>query len=40
MYSFPKGKINYDELPLECAIRETIEEIGFNVANYVSAEVS
>ena len=36
-YSFPKGKINSKESPVECAIRETFEEIGVNVSLYVKS---
>ncbi|KAL4429977.1 hypothetical protein ABPG74_000343 [Tetrahymena malaccensis] len=38
-YSFPKGQINFNETPLDCAIRETVEEIGFNVAKYIIPDV-
>lgn len=34
-WMFPKGKINEDEPLLHCAIRETIEEIGFDIGPYV-----
>ncbi|KAL6721789.1 mRNA-decapping enzyme subunit 2 [Lecanora helva] len=30
-WSFPRGKINKDELDLECAIREVYEETGYDV---------
>ena len=30
-WSFPRGKMNRDESPLDCAIRELYEETGFNV---------
>lgn len=30
-WSFPRGKINKDELDLDCAVREVYEETGFNL---------
>jgi len=30
-YSFPKGKMNQNEMDYESAIREVWEEIGFNI---------
>lgn len=35
-YSFPKGKINFNESPVDCSIRETFEEIGVNVSPYIT----
>lgn len=35
-WSFPRGKISKDEGDLECAIRETREETGFDCREYVS----
>jgi len=35
-WGFPKGKRNQDELPEQCAVRETLEEIGFDCSSYVS----
>ncbi len=32
-YSFPKGKINRDEPQDECAIREVLEETGFDISS-------
>lgn len=32
---FPKGKIEKNETPKQCAIRETIEEIGYDITNKV-----
>jgi mRNA-decapping enzyme subunit 2 len=29
-WSFPRGKINQSEAPLDCAVRETLEETGYN----------
>ncbi|XP_786436.4 m7GpppN-mRNA hydrolase isoform X1 [Strongylocentrotus purpuratus] len=34
-WGFPKGKVNKEELPVQCAIREVREEIGFDVTNYI-----
>ncbi|CAL4101019.1 unnamed protein product, partial [Meganyctiphanes norvegica] len=31
-WGFPKGKINVDELGHDCAIREVLEETGFDIA--------
>ncbi|KAH7910945.1 DCP2-domain-containing protein [Hygrophoropsis aurantiaca] len=31
-WGFPKGKINEDEPPHDCAIREVLEETGYNLA--------
>lgn len=30
-FFFPKGKKNKNELPIDCAIRETYEEIGYDI---------
>jgi len=35
-WSFPRGKINENELPKDCAIREVREETGFNIEPYMS----
>ncbi|OBA19901.1 DCP2-domain-containing protein [Metschnikowia bicuspidata var. bicuspidata NRRL YB-4993] len=35
-WSFPRGKISKGEADLECAIRETREETGFDAREYVS----
>lgn len=38
-YSFPKGKVDYLEEPLiRCAIRETLEETGVDVTDYITDE--
>lgn len=37
-WSFPRGKINQDESPFDCAIRETYEETGFNPRQYCNQE--
>nr|XP_012220436.1 PREDICTED: m7GpppN-mRNA hydrolase [Linepithema humile] len=34
-WSFPKGKVNEDEEPLHCAIREVLEETGFDISNLI-----
>jgi len=39
-WSFPKGHIDQGESFLECAIRETYEEIGIDVSNYVEKNYS
>ncbi|KAK9497696.1 hypothetical protein O3M35_004371 [Rhynocoris fuscipes] len=45
-WGFPKGKINKDEPPCQCAIREVYEETGFNIENlidpkeYIEAQVN
>ena len=33
-WSFPKGKIEDNEEPLQCALRETYEETGLDLTNY------
>ncbi len=37
-WGFPKGKIDENELPLKCAIRETYEETGFDCTDYTNEE--
>ncbi|GFO13551.1 M7gpppn-mRNA hydrolase [Plakobranchus ocellatus] len=34
-WGFPKGKINPGELPAQCAIREVLEETGFDITQYL-----
>jgi len=34
-WTFPRGKINENETPLDCANRETYEETGFDPTNYI-----
>jgi len=34
-WSFPKGKINADEPELDCAVREVLEETGFDTTNHI-----
>lgn len=35
-WGFPKGKLSKDETELDCAIREVLEETGFDMTNYVN----
>lgn len=35
-YDFPKGKINIGESPIDCAIRETMEESGIDISSRIS----
>lgn len=39
-YSFPRGKINKDELDLDCAAREVLEETGFELKELLEEENS
>lgn len=34
-WGFPKGKVNEDEDPAHCAIREVFEETGFDITTYI-----
>jgi len=34
-WGFPKGKLNQDESHIDCAVRETYEETGFDASNHV-----
>lgn len=36
-WSFPKGKVNENEDPVKCAIREVYEETGFDSSHLISA---
>lgn len=38
-WGFPKGKVNEDEDPAHCAIREVFEETGFDIANYIDPDL-
>lgn len=38
IWTFPKGKINKDEGEIECALREVLEETGFDASNYIDNE--
>jgi len=35
-WTFPRGKVNQDEQPIDCAVREVLEETGFNAAGLVN----
>ncbi|XP_050537158.1 m7GpppN-mRNA hydrolase [Daktulosphaira vitifoliae] len=37
-WGFPKGKVNQDEDPLNCAVREVYEEIGFDIGNMIKKD--
>lgn len=37
-WGFPKGKVNADEEPLDCAIREVKEEIGFDCSKLIESD--
>jgi len=37
-FDFPKGKVENNETPMECAIRETWEEVGFDCKNLISED--
>lgn len=34
-WGFPKGKVNKEEEPTHCAIREVLEETGFDISNLI-----
>lgn len=34
-WGFPKGKVNEDEDPSHCAVREVLEETGFDISNLI-----
>ncbi|XP_054756281.2 m7GpppN-mRNA hydrolase-like [Lytechinus pictus] len=34
-WGFPKGKVNKEEQPVQCAIREVREETGFDITKYI-----
>ncbi|XP_034565692.1 m7GpppN-mRNA hydrolase isoform X2 [Notolabrus celidotus] len=38
-WGFPKGKVNEDEAPHDCAVREVMEETGFDIKNRISKDV-
>eukprot|EP00049_Salpingoeca_infusionum_P026212 m.24490 g.24490 ORF g.24490 m.24490 type:complete len:261 (+) comp8596_c0_seq1:1487-2269(+) len=38
LWDFPRGKVNQGEDPVACAIRETYEELGFDVSNYIDPD--
>jgi len=37
-WGFPKGKVNEDEPPDQCAVREVMEETGFDISSYLEEE--
>ncbi|KAF9459902.1 Dcp2, box A domain-containing protein [Collybia nuda] len=37
-WGFPKGKINEDEPPANCAVREVLEETGYNLAGQIDPQ--
>ena len=37
-WGFPKGKVNEDEPPSQCAVREVMEETGFDISEYLEEE--
>ncbi|XP_032220585.1 m7GpppN-mRNA hydrolase [Nematostella vectensis] len=37
-WGFPKGKVNKDENEFDCAIREVLEETGFDITAYASPD--
>lgn len=38
-WGFPKGKVNQEEDPARCAIREVFEETGFDTTNYINKDL-
>jgi mRNA-decapping enzyme subunit 2 len=39
IFSFPKGKIDNNETELNCAIRETFEETGYNISEKINKDL-
>lgn len=37
-WGFPKGKVNEQEDPARCAVREVLEETGFDISHMISSE--
>ncbi|RZF35123.1 hypothetical protein LSTR_LSTR009429 [Laodelphax striatellus] len=37
-WGFPKGKVNCEEDPVKCAVREVLEETGFDIKDYIDPE--
>jgi len=37
-WGFPKGKVNEDEPPSQCAVREVMEETGFDISDYLEED--
>jgi len=38
-WGFPKGKIDKDEEKIDCAIREVLEEVGFDITEHVNPDM-
>ncbi|XP_067430166.1 m7GpppN-mRNA hydrolase [Thunnus thynnus] len=38
-WGFPKGKVNEDEAPHDCAVREVMEETGFDIKNRICKDM-
>ncbi|XP_076020315.1 m7GpppN-mRNA hydrolase isoform X2 [Genypterus blacodes] len=38
-WGFPKGKVNEDEAPHDCAVREVLEETGFDIKDRISKDM-
>ncbi|KAL4617637.1 m7GpppN-mRNA hydrolase, partial [Arapaima gigas] len=38
-WGFPKGKVNEDEAPHDCAVREVLEETGFDIRDRICKDV-
>jgi|EP00900_Chrysochromulina_parva_P004781 mRNA-decapping enzyme subunit 2 len=38
-WGFPKGKIDKDEEKLECAVREVLEEVGYDISEWVDPDL-
>lgn len=38
-WGFPKGKVNEEEAPHDCAVREVLEETGFDIKNRISKDM-
>lgn len=37
-WGFPKGKVNEDEDPVDCAVREVLEETNFDIRSLIEPE--
>ncbi|RVE55547.1 hypothetical protein OJAV_G00235210 [Oryzias javanicus] len=38
-WGFPKGKVNEDEAPHDCAVREVLEETGFDIKKLICKDI-
>ncbi|XP_076875799.1 m7GpppN-mRNA hydrolase [Brachyhypopomus gauderio] len=38
-WGFPKGKVNEDEAPHDCAVREVLEETGFDIRDRICKDI-